>query len=172
MSQENVEIVRGLWQAFERFELPAEVFAEDVEWHTAADLPDSETSKGVTAIQQMLAVGWQNVVDPELAAEKFVDAGSESPFAGGAEVQVAPVDFLSTGARRTSINCSPAGSSRSASIEAGRTRSKPWAWRVGGSPSPLAGLRLQARQRLGDLLLQPTGESALARPCTRRMPRS
>ena len=75
MSQENVGIVRALWRAFERFDVPPEAFAEDVEWHTAADLPDSEISRGASAIQQMLALGWENVVEPKLVAEEFIDAG-------------------------------------------------------------------------------------------------
>ena len=75
MSRENVEIVRALWSAFERFEVPPDAVANDVEWNTAADMPDSETCKGVKAIQQMLAVGWENVVDPGLAAEELIDAG-------------------------------------------------------------------------------------------------
>ena len=74
MSQ-NVEIVRALWRAFERREIPAEAFAEEVEWHTASDLPDSGTCRGVQAIQGMLAVDWENVVDPGLQAEELRDAG-------------------------------------------------------------------------------------------------
>ena len=76
MSQENVEIVRTLWRAFERREVPSEVFAQDVEWHTASDMPDSETCRGAKEIQRMLAVGWENVVDPGLEAEEFRDAGA------------------------------------------------------------------------------------------------
>src|SRR6188472_1876752 len=64
MSQENVEIVREIWRAFERFEFPAEAFADDALWHTATDLPDRETCAGPVAIQQMLAEGWGAVVDP------------------------------------------------------------------------------------------------------------
>jgi ketosteroid isomerase-like protein len=72
MSQENVEIVRALWRAFERREVPPEAFADEVEWHTASDMPDSETCKGVGAIQRMLASGWEHVVDPGLEAEERV----------------------------------------------------------------------------------------------------
>ena len=74
MSQANVEVVRALWQAFERFEVPSEAFAEEVEWHTASDLPDSGTCRGVKAVQRMLAVDWGNVVDPGLEAEELRDA--------------------------------------------------------------------------------------------------
>src|SRR5689334_8972990 len=77
MSQENVEIVRSLWQAFERLEVPDAAFAEDAEWHTAVDLPDRETCRGVTEIQQMLAAGWDHVTDPSLAADEFADAGDQ-----------------------------------------------------------------------------------------------
>ncbi len=75
MSQENVEVVRAIWQAFARFEFPAEAFAEDVEWHTASDLPDPETCRGVAAVQRMPAEGWAMVVDPACEAEELVDAG-------------------------------------------------------------------------------------------------
>src|SRR5437764_8594042 len=75
MSRDNVEIVRGLWRAFERREVPPQAFAEDVEWHTASDMPDSETCTGVQAIQTMLAVEWENVIDPGLEVEESRDAG-------------------------------------------------------------------------------------------------
>ena len=71
----NVKIVQALWRAFERFEVPTEPFAEAVEWHTSADMPDSETCRGVAAIQQMLSAGWENIVDPGLEAEEMRDAG-------------------------------------------------------------------------------------------------
>jgi ketosteroid isomerase-like protein len=74
-SQENVEIVRAIWQAFAKGGFPAAAFADDVEWHTAADLPDRETCKGTAAIQQMLADGWATVNDPGLEVEQFLDAG-------------------------------------------------------------------------------------------------
>jgi ketosteroid isomerase-like protein len=75
MSRENVETVRAVWRAFSSFQFPTEAFAEDVEWHTAADLPDQETCKGHSAVQQMLATGWENVFDPGCEAEEFMDAG-------------------------------------------------------------------------------------------------
>ena len=75
MSELNVEIVRGVWDAFERFDFPAEAFAPDVEWHTARDLPDRETCSGPAAVQRMLAEGWGTVVDPGCEAEEVIDAG-------------------------------------------------------------------------------------------------
>ena len=75
MSQQNVQIVREIWDAFERGGFPAELFDESAEWHTASDLPDAETCRGHVAIRQMLATGWENVVDPGLQAEELLDAG-------------------------------------------------------------------------------------------------
>src|SRR5262249_11181626 len=72
-----VEIVKAVWEAFERNELPAEAFADNAVWHTAADLPDRETCVGLMAIGQMLAEGWADVVDPGLKAEEFRDAGEQ-----------------------------------------------------------------------------------------------
>jgi ketosteroid isomerase-like protein len=77
MSQENVEIVRAVWKAFERNEFPAHAFADDAVWHTSADLPDRETCVGPMAIGLMLAEGWANVVDPGLKAEEFRDVGGQ-----------------------------------------------------------------------------------------------
>jgi ketosteroid isomerase-like protein len=75
MSQADQEIVRALWRAFERLEVPPEAFAEEVEWHTASDIPDPETCRGVKAIQRMLAAGWENIVDPGMQVEEVCDAG-------------------------------------------------------------------------------------------------
>jgi ketosteroid isomerase-like protein len=47
MSQENVEAVRGAYEVFNRTHLPVyELLDPKVEWHTAADLPDSGTYRG------------------------------------------------------------------------------------------------------------------------------
>jgi ketosteroid isomerase-like protein len=75
MSEENVESVRAIWRAFSGFRFPTEAFAEEVEWHTAADLPDREICRGRAAVQQMLAAGWEMVVDPGCEAEELMDAG-------------------------------------------------------------------------------------------------
>ena len=76
MSQENVEIVREVWAAFARFKFPADAFADEIEWHTARDLPDRETCRGPAAVQRMLAEGWSTVVDPGCEAEEVLDAGN------------------------------------------------------------------------------------------------
>jgi ketosteroid isomerase-like protein len=74
MSRENVEVVREVWNVFERGGFPSELFDENAEWHTAEDLPDTEICRGHAAIQRMLATGWENVLDPGLRAEELLDA--------------------------------------------------------------------------------------------------
>jgi hypothetical protein len=70
MSQENVEVVRAIWGVFMRAGFPADAFSDDVEWHTATDLPDSgsgsEPLRGPAQVARMLADGWENVEVPWL----------------------------------------------------------------------------------------------------------
>jgi hypothetical protein len=54
MSPTDVEIVRGIWRAVARREFPTELFAPDVHWHTAPDLPDHETCVGPEAVARMV----------------------------------------------------------------------------------------------------------------------
>jgi ketosteroid isomerase-like protein len=79
MSQENVEVVRAIWGTFMRAGFPAEAFSDDVEWYTAADLPDSgsgsEPVRGPVQVAEMLADGWQTVEEPWVRADEFLDCG-------------------------------------------------------------------------------------------------
>ena len=79
MSQENVDTVQAIWRTFMRSGFPADAFSDDVEWFTAADLPDggagSEPLRGPAQVAQMLADGWQTVDDPWLRADEFLDCG-------------------------------------------------------------------------------------------------
>lgn len=125
MSQENLEIVRSVWAAFERFDFPAEAFAEHVEWHTAQDLPDRETCRGPAAVQRMLAEGWGTVLDPGYEAEEVINAGDYVVVRGGAGERRAPAGSRSTGMKRMSTARARAGSSRYASFEPPKKRCRP-----------------------------------------------
>ena len=77
MSQENVEIIRRLWDSFAAGSVPASAFADDVEWHTARDLPDPEVCRGLAQIARMLAEAWATVTEPWLQVEELLGAGDQ-----------------------------------------------------------------------------------------------
>jgi uncharacterized protein len=100
MSRENVDNVKAIWRAFARYEFPADRFARDAVWHTAADLPDVETCVGPEAIQRMLASGWENVIDPKIEVDEVLDAGERVLVRwkghGTARASGAPMDWRET----------------------------------------------------------------------------
>jgi ketosteroid isomerase-like protein len=104
VSQENVEIVREVWRIFMEYGFPTELFASDVRWHTAVDLPDRETCVGPEAVQRMLAAGWENVTEPYLDVEEIRDAGEHVLVSwrggGRARASGAPFDWSKTHTHR------------------------------------------------------------------------
>jgi hypothetical protein len=46
MSEQNVEIVRRCYEAFARHRFPSEQFAEEIEWRTSPEMPDTGTYRG------------------------------------------------------------------------------------------------------------------------------
>jgi ketosteroid isomerase-like protein len=55
MSQENVEIVRRMYEHFNRTgELNLELYDPAIEWTTAEDEPDHQTYRGLQGVRQLL----------------------------------------------------------------------------------------------------------------------
>jgi len=55
MASENVELVRRLYETFNTSRAPqVEFFAEDCEWHTASDLPNSDIHRGHAGISALV----------------------------------------------------------------------------------------------------------------------
>jgi ketosteroid isomerase-like protein len=77
MSQENVEIVRRMWDVFAAGSFPADVFADGVEWHLARDIPDTGVCRGPAEIARMLTEGWATVTQPWIRVEEMVEAGDQ-----------------------------------------------------------------------------------------------
>jgi ketosteroid isomerase-like protein len=77
MSQENVELVRVLFAAFEQ-KGPRAIFdflSSDVEWQVRPDLPDSKTYRGHDGIRNLLAT-FDEVMDEQwYRPQDFVEAG-------------------------------------------------------------------------------------------------
>ena len=85
MSEENVEIVRGVYEAWQRgdFEVALEPFHEDIEWFGPPEAPgSSEGVRGREGVQHALA-GWLGAwVDFRFELRELIDHGDEV-LAGG-----------------------------------------------------------------------------------------
>jgi uncharacterized protein len=81
MSQAALDVVRSIWTVFGRGGFPDTLFDQDVEWHTAPDLPDggadAEPLRGPDAVRQMLASGWETVEAPWLKVDEYLDCGDQ-----------------------------------------------------------------------------------------------
>jgi ketosteroid isomerase-like protein len=77
MSQENVESIRGVYEVFNRTHLPPyELLDSKVEWHTAADLPDSGTYRGHGGVEALFSE-WVGFFGGDFRADiqEIFDAG-------------------------------------------------------------------------------------------------
>lgn len=75
MSQENVEILRAGYEAFNRtHELDVDGFDPGIEWHTRADLADSATHRGYAGVAELMS-SWATAFDDfRLEPEELIDA--------------------------------------------------------------------------------------------------
>ena len=80
MSQENVEVVRAAFAAWNRGDLNAwlETFHPKVEWRTSGVFPGFETAyyghNGVTNFWQQFRAGWEEIF---LDVEEIIDRGEQ-----------------------------------------------------------------------------------------------
>ncbi|HET9120579.1 MAG TPA: nuclear transport factor 2 family protein [Solirubrobacterales bacterium] len=77
MSEENVEIVRAMLDAFNRgdFDASLEFLAEDIEWHDPADVPGAGVHRGPDEVRRFF-VAWLGAWETYTAeAEELIDAG-------------------------------------------------------------------------------------------------
>jgi ketosteroid isomerase-like protein len=78
MSQENVELVRRMWEAFLENDLQAALAAydPDVEWD-GKNLPDGQVGRGVDAIMDHIT-RWSAMWESwNVEVERVIDAGNE-----------------------------------------------------------------------------------------------
>jgi ketosteroid isomerase-like protein len=78
MSQENVEIVQRMWQAFLENDVEAALssYDPDVEWD-GTNLPDGQVSRGVDAILDHIA-RWSAIWESwTVEVERVIDAGDQ-----------------------------------------------------------------------------------------------
>jgi uncharacterized protein len=86
MSSGNVEMLRGAYEAFGRGDIPAvmSVFADDIEWHVPAVLPQGMDAQGKTEVGgffEKLARTWE---DLRLEIEDYCASGDRVCVIGSA----------------------------------------------------------------------------------------
>ena len=88
MSQENVEVVRQMIDAFNRgdFEASSAFLDKDVEWHDPSHVPGAGVHRGPDEVRRWF-LRWLGAWETYTAeAEKLIDAGRKRrPFPGRAE---------------------------------------------------------------------------------------
>ena len=80
MSQENVEVVRELYEAFNRGELDAYLWMLDPDfvWQGPQEIPDlAGTYRGAEGVRRYLSELMQVFNDYRMVPEEFIDAGGE-----------------------------------------------------------------------------------------------
>jgi hypothetical protein len=77
MSQENVEIVRGAGEAWQRGGIDAmlEFLDPDIEWRVRPDLPDSGTYRGHEGVRRLFARFEEMLEDQGYEPQEYIDAG-------------------------------------------------------------------------------------------------
>ena len=89
VSQQNVELVRGSFEAFGRgdFDAAFAAYDPDAQWHTAEDEPDTRTYRGLAELRGFvahLADPWTDRFGQAIHYEDFIDCGDwvVAPWSG------------------------------------------------------------------------------------------
>ena len=78
MSQQNVERVRQAYKLYEETQKPDyELLHPDVEWHTARDLPDSDTYRGHDGVAELYSEWIGSFEDFRVDVEEVLDGGDD-----------------------------------------------------------------------------------------------
>ena len=78
MGEQSVDVVRGVYEAFGRGDVPAVLgaMADDIEWHEAEGMPYGGVYHGGEAVaQNVFGPITQDVVDFAVTAEEFIASG-------------------------------------------------------------------------------------------------
>jgi ketosteroid isomerase-like protein len=79
MSEENVERVRRAYRLYEETQQPDyELLHPEVAWHTARDLPDSDTYRGHEGVAELYSEWIGSFEDFRVEVEEMIDAGDDT----------------------------------------------------------------------------------------------
>ena len=103
MSQENIEIIRGAFEAFQgRGAEPVFAFlARDVEWEVRPDLPDAGIYEGHAGVRKLFSRFADVMDDMWFRPEEFIQVNDEVfvvPVRWGGRGKGAPLPVLDAGA--------------------------------------------------------------------------
>ena len=124
MSQENVEIVRRMWDAFLAADVPTALsfYAPDVEWD-GTNLPDGHIGRGHEAILGHVARWAEAWDDWTVEVDRIVEAGTDQVV-----LFLREEDEARAASRWTSgtPSSTPSAATRSCGARASPTPTKPW----------------------------------------------
>jgi ketosteroid isomerase-like protein len=79
MSRENVERVRQAYRLYEETQRPDyDLLHQDVAWHTAQDLPDSDTYRGHDGVAELYSEWIDSFEDFRVEVEEMIDGGRDT----------------------------------------------------------------------------------------------
>src|SRR5690348_8253683 len=87
MSQENVEVVRGVVEAFNRREVPLDLLHPEVEWIEDPRYPDSQTYRGPEGVERSIRKWWETWASQTMLVDRIVDADDLVAFWGVVEAR-------------------------------------------------------------------------------------
>lgn len=84
MSQQDVETIKGAYEAFGRQDIPGlmEAFADDIDWYTPETLPWGGTFKGKEEVGGFFAGLAEKLEDLRAEPDEFLDAGDRVVVTG------------------------------------------------------------------------------------------
>jgi uncharacterized protein len=100
MGEQSVEVIKGVYDAFGRGDVPAvlEVWAEDLEWHEAEGMPYGGLHRGRDAVvRNVLGPLMEDVPDFKIVPEEFIASGNSVTsivrYTGTAKATHKPLDL-------------------------------------------------------------------------------
>jgi uncharacterized protein len=77
VSQENVDVVRRAYQAWNRGDIDsaAELLSPDIEWHMPSNLPDPETWQSSAEVRVGIASFLESWEEFRIEVQRYIDAG-------------------------------------------------------------------------------------------------
>ena len=97
MSEENVEILRRAFEAFNRREVPFELLNPEVEWIEDPRYPGAQAFRGRDGVRRSIEGWWDTWASLAMRVEEIMDAGDQVVFWGVIEARGTDSDVTVSG---------------------------------------------------------------------------